>query len=75
MIAHLDTNEDGVLSLEEFTTRPREMFSRIDSNGDGIIDESEREAMRGQMRERHGDRPHGPRFGENDRGERGPRPE
>ncbi|WP_158085597.1 EF-hand domain-containing protein [Henriciella aquimarina] len=35
----LDTNEDGVLSLEEFNASGKRMFSTLDTNGDGIIDE------------------------------------
>lgn len=40
-IENLDTNNDGVISLEEFTARNSEVFIRWDRNGDGQIDQTD----------------------------------
>lgn len=58
MIEHLDADGDGSLSVEEFTSRPREMFARLDTDGDGQISAEEREAMREARRERFAERGH-----------------
>ncbi len=45
-----DTNNDGVVTKEEFMAKHQEraekMFSRLDANKDGKIDETERKTMR-----------------------------
>ena len=72
MIEHLDADGDGSLSVEEFTSRPRQMFARLDANDDGQISAEEREAMREGRRERFGERRHR-RDHEGRRGHRGER--
>jgi hypothetical protein len=37
----LDTNEDGVISLDELTARQDKRFAKLDSNGNGTIDKIE----------------------------------
>ncbi len=36
-----DLNRDGVISLDEFLVRPKEMFKTIDKNKDGVVDVEE----------------------------------
>ena len=40
----LDTNEDGVLQVEELKDKARNKFDTLDKNKDGIISEKERQA-------------------------------
>ncbi|HEY8355180.1 MAG TPA: EF-hand domain-containing protein [Methylophilaceae bacterium] len=46
----LDADQDGKISYDEFRTaqekRMEQHFRRMDANGDGFIDQSERQAMR-----------------------------
>jgi Ca2+-binding EF-hand superfamily protein len=37
----MDTNKDGVITLEEFLGRTDGRFARLDKNGDGFIDASD----------------------------------
>ncbi|MFK7791767.1 MAG: EF-hand domain-containing protein [Devosiaceae bacterium] len=57
-IARIDTNEDGVLSLEEMTAASEERFARMDRDDDGSLEPRElRRGMRGGERgERDGRR-------------------
>jgi Ca2+-binding EF-hand superfamily protein len=52
-----DANHDGKVSLEEFKAaneqRMAKRFKRMDANGDGFIDATEKQAMRDKMREFH----------------------
>ena len=48
-----DTNGDGAISKDEFTTAALAMFDRADTNGDGTVTPDEREQMRGHMRGQH----------------------
>ena len=54
MMAKLDTNKDGQISLAEMRAQATTMFDRVDANKDGKIDASERAAMRGKAGGRHG---------------------
>jgi len=51
-----DTNKDGAISHDEFTAahqaRADKMFAKMDTNGDGKIDASERQAMKAKMKDR-----------------------
>lgn len=50
----VDTNKDGVVSREEFTAahqaRADKMFTMMDTNNDGKIDQAERQAGKEMMR-------------------------
>jgi len=46
----MDSNGDGNISKEEFMNGHEAMFDKIDTNGDGIIDESERAAHMKKMK-------------------------
>jgi len=52
-MSRMDANGDGNITHEEFMQGHEEMFKHIDTNNDGVIDASEREAhmktMRGKM--------------------------
>jgi len=53
MMKDADTNNDGAISRDEFTTthqtRAEKMFKKLDANNDGKIDQTERKAKRGMM--------------------------
>lgn len=49
---HQDTNEDGYVSLEEMLAHAEERFDRIDTDGDGVLSEEEREEARKERRGR-----------------------
>ena len=42
----LDTNEDGMISREEFLNGPNPLFDRVDANEDGVVTQDEIDAMR-----------------------------
>lgn len=46
-----DTNDDGLLSLEEISAGPLAMFERADADNDGLVTRAERRAARRAMRE------------------------
>jgi hypothetical protein len=52
-----DTNKDGVISKDEFMAahqaRADKMFTMMDANHDGKIDQAERNAMKGKWKEHH----------------------
>ncbi|MCQ8184096.1 hypothetical protein [Parvularcula maris] len=56
MIEAQDKNEDGFVSLEEMLAAAEARFDRADADGDGILTEEEREAMRGDKPRRRGRR-------------------
>ncbi|UUR07529.1 EF-hand domain-containing protein [Sphingomonas glaciei] len=43
---------DGIQTRAEVVQRARTMFARVDTNRDGFITQAERQAVRGQMRQR-----------------------
>lgn len=51
MIAKLDSDGDGLLSLEELSANPKpaQMFEKIDANGDGAISQEEFDAAHAEM--------------------------
>ena len=55
-IQEADTNKDGAISHDEYTAahqaRAEKMFAKMDTNGDGKIDASERQAMKAKMKDR-----------------------
>ena len=42
---NLDENEDGEITLEEFSKSREKMFERLDKNGDGVLSGEELEGM------------------------------
>lgn len=55
VLARLDANKDGTLSLEEMSARhdTGRMFKRLDSDGNGTVSKAEFEAGREKMRGHH----------------------
>jgi hypothetical protein len=47
MLERQDANDDGFLSLEEMLTAAEARFDRLDTDGDGVLSEKERDAARG----------------------------
>lgn len=56
MIERRDDDKDGKLSVAELTPQqgPKEMFDRVDTDGDGAISKPEAEAVKARMAEHHG---------------------
>jgi hypothetical protein len=52
MVARMDSNHDGRVSLAEAEARALEAFDRADANHDGVVTPEERQAAHGAMRER-----------------------
>ncbi len=54
-----DANKDGVISRDEFMSGHQkmadEMFTKMDANKDGKIDQAERDAMKAKWQEHHKD--------------------
>lgn len=46
LIAGLDSNKDGKVSLQEYEARPLETFSKLDANHDGTVTTQEIQAAR-----------------------------
>lgn len=49
MMDMIDTNKDGKISKDEFTKHHDQTFAQMDKNADGMVDASERAAMKDQM--------------------------
>jgi hypothetical protein len=63
MIERMDTNHDGVVTIDEYRAMVGERFDRLDTNHDGFLDQSEMTAMRQRARgmmQRGGDTPPAP---------------
>lgn len=50
MISRMDKDGDGKLSAEEVPQQMKNVFSMVDSNGDGFLDKTEMEAAASKMR-------------------------
>jgi len=51
----LDVNKDGKISISEVPERMQGFIERMDTNGDGVVDKAEMEAMQQRMQERFAD--------------------
>lgn len=49
-MARMDADGDGKVTKDEFMQGHEAMFHKIDTNGDGVIDQAEREAHMGKMK-------------------------
>jgi len=49
LLAHVDRDRDGLLSLAEVQTVVRERFDALDRDGNGTLDEKESSAVRAQL--------------------------
>lgn len=58
MIARMDTDGDGMISMAEMPTPPNadEMFDRVDTDKDGAISQAEADAAKEMMQDRMGKR-------------------
>jgi Ca2+-binding EF-hand superfamily protein len=44
-----DANHDGIVTLDEVLARAGTQFARLDRNGDGVVDQADRDIMRKEM--------------------------
>jgi Ca2+-binding EF-hand superfamily protein len=49
LVRGADANKDGVVTLDEALAAAQARFARLDKNGDGVIDNADREQMRKEM--------------------------
>ena len=56
MMEKMDTNEDGMISKDEFLAKHAAHFDKMDKDGDGNISKDEMSAAREQMKEKMGER-------------------
>ena len=52
IMAELDSDGDGKISQSEFVAGAEPLFERADTNGDGVVDLKERDALRATVKER-----------------------
>jgi len=52
MMQHLDTDGDGKVTEAEFLAKSKERFAKMDSNGDGVIDQADIDAMKAKGMEK-----------------------
>lgn len=52
MFDKMDTDGNGIVTKDEFTTKTMEKFSTMDADGDGNVTKEEAQAHREQMREK-----------------------
>lgn len=52
MMTHLDTDQSGAISYEEFAKRGDDRFAQMDADGDGFITADERQAAKAGAKDR-----------------------
>ena len=52
LLQRIDTNGDGVISMDEMTAARERLFRNLDRNGDGVIDQKEIENARQAIKDR-----------------------
>ena len=53
MFEEMDTNADGVISLEEHSAKAERRFKKMDANGDGKVTREEAKSHHAAMREKY----------------------
>ena len=53
MLQKIDTNKDGKISKQEWSTHHEQRFAEIDANKDGNLTKEEFKAFRKKMRKKH----------------------
>ncbi len=53
MLQKIDTNKDGKISKQEWSTHHEQRFAEIDANRDGNLTKEEFKAFRKKMRKKH----------------------
>ena len=53
MFEKMDTNADGVISLEEHSAKAERRFKKMDANGDGKVTREEAKSHHASMREKY----------------------
>jgi hypothetical protein len=54
MLERADANGDGVVTRDEFHAQVLQRFGRVDTNGDGKIDQAEKDAVMQRMQQMRG---------------------
>ncbi|MEX1108707.1 MAG: hypothetical protein WEC00_07355 [Dongiaceae bacterium] len=71
MLERYDSNADGAIDRDEFTTGRDDWFAKLDADSNGVVTQTEFDEAIAQFREEHGSERRGPDFSKLDSDEDG----